>query len=305
MPYFYLVSGLTLASDVQFTTLAPTGVPSTVDLEFIIAEAPPPEPSHWFLERSLPSGRAPFMSTARIGTDYLVRVAGRASFLVSHDGSRIVAHASDGLECDAIEQLLLDVIVPQALQLRGECALHASAVALGDRASAFLGSSGAGKSTLAAALVPPGLLISDDCLALRRSANGLVALPSYASVRLREDSVGQYGSPAALRPASSRMIWKRRLPLQLAQREVPLARVYVLGEGERVRIEELGPFEATEELARQVHRLDPENRTALRAEFEIVTALVATVPVRRLLYPREFTQLTHVVRAITDDQGSG
>jgi len=63
--------------------------------------------------------------------------------------------------------------LPLWLESRGIPVLHASAVAFGDRAVAFVGQSGIGKSTLCAGLVRSGChFVVDDGVPLRKDGNG-------------------------------------------------------------------------------------------------------------------------------------
>lgn len=63
--------------------------------------------------------------------------------------------------------------LPLWLEWRGIQVLHASAVAIGGRAVAFIGSSGHGKSTLCSALVAKGCdFVADDALSVRKTPHG-------------------------------------------------------------------------------------------------------------------------------------
>ncbi len=298
MQFLYSVSGVIVSSPVALSTLTPAPSEATPDVEFALLAQPfPHDVRDWFLVRTEQGAEQVFMSTARVAGGYLIQLAQRYRFWVSRDGKKIVAY-DEGHPVDTIEQLLLDQVLPQALHLRGQCTLHASAVALDGSVTAFVGRSGEGKSTLACALVPPGTLLSDDCLALRREGTGLVALPSYPSVRLRGDSAQQVGRYGALPAASSRMHWKQRLQLPAAERGMPLARVFVLEHAAEFRIEQLDRSTALAELAKHVHRLDPEDRAALQREFELLTELVTRVEVARLGYRRDFALLPEVVQRL-------
>ena len=121
------------------------------------------------------------------------------------------------------------------LSLRGVTLLHASAVAVGDKAIALVGPPGAGKSTTAAAFASAKFpVLSDDIVAIREQDGEFLAQPAYRRLCLWPDSVAAlYGSPDAL-PRLTPSWEKRGLKLdgdyQFEERELPLAAVYMLGE---------------------------------------------------------------------------
>lgn len=296
----YHVDGAVLFSTVELPTLGAQSFASeagaTIQFDVEVSHGPT-QNVEWFVERMPPGFDTPVMSTGRTADGYLVRIRGGADFAVSRDGSRIVAYQA-GLPIDVIEQLLLDQLLPQVLHLRGEPTLHASCVSVGDVAVAFVGRSGDGKSTLASALVPPGKLLADDCLALRRAGSTMLALPSYGSVRLREDSAELTGRRVGLHPASSRTTWKLRLPLPQSASGLPLRRLFLLERAATPRIEAISAGEAFSQLLQHVHRLDPENEHALRREFETLADLTSLVRVCRLGYPRQYATLDEVTRSL-------
>jgi len=76
-----------------------------------------------------------------------------------------------------------------ALFLRGIPVLHATAVAIGDRAVVIAGNSGAGKSTLSAALIKQGAsLLADDLAALYHGDDGYLVQPGFPRIKLYRES---------------------------------------------------------------------------------------------------------------------
>ncbi|MCW6035889.1 hypothetical protein K4A83_06335 [Spirulina subsalsa FACHB-351] len=132
---------------------------------------------------------------------------------------------------------LLGPILGFILRLKGLICLHASAVAIGNQAIAFLGSSGAGKSTTAAAFAQQGYpILADDVVVLTPHQPQFLVQPAYPRLRLWSESVQHlYGSPEHLpRIVPSHPTWhKQYLDLtqpgyQFQPNPLPLKAIYHL-----------------------------------------------------------------------------
>ena len=141
---------------------------------------------------------------------------------ISHDLRTATVHALPGK--DAILPLLLIGSVPAWwLNLRGESILHASAVAIGDEALAFIGASGMGKSTLATLLCSAGAsLVTDDVLRLKQEAGEFHCHWGTGELRLRPNA-----APLTdlFPPANANRSADGRATLLLAPREQMLPRL--------------------------------------------------------------------------------
>ena len=231
-------------------------------------------------------------------------------FLVDADGGEVWASWPDSSTLADATTYLLGPVLGFVLRLRGITCLHASAVAVGDRAIALLGPAQAGKSTTAATFCQMGhSIIADDVVALAERDGTLFAQPAYPQLRLWPDSVELlYGAPDAL-PRLTPSWDKRALDLsqgdgRFQQRPLPLAAIYVLAErrsAPRPRIEGLRGREAIMTLVANTYvgyLLD----AALRAhELESLGRLVSTVPVRRVVAPGEPTQIAQLCHDILSD----
>jgi hypothetical protein len=145
--------------------------------------------------------------------------------------------------------------LPLWLESRGVTVLHASAVARGDAAVAFVGPSGAGKSTLCAELVAAGwAFVADDGLAVEEdAAGGWRCRLGPPWLRLWPSALeGRLGIAAEGLPRVHETLAKRRLPVAPEAAPVAaaprLAAVYVLdrrpeGDGP-ARLAALPPAEA-------------------------------------------------------------
>jgi hypothetical protein len=212
-------------------------------------------------------------------------------FWLDREGTEVWATWPSKLAMEDTATYLLGPILGILLRLRGVTCLHASAVAFGEKAVAFVGSEGAGKSTTAAALARRGLaILSDDVVALAER-NGLFFIhPAYPYLCLWPESVESlYGSRDAL-PQFSANYEKRCLSLgkqelRFAERALPLAAIYILGErrGDPAPlIEELSPQRAFLALVANTFATNTLDSGMRAREFETLARLAPSVPVRAL-----------------------
>ena len=163
-------------------------------------------------------------------------------FIVDRTGTEVWGRWPAASTREDAVTYLLGPVMGFVLRLRGVVCLHASAVALGDRAVLIAGAPEAGKSSTAAAFCRNGhAILSDDVAPIVEAAGALYVQPSYPQLRLWPDSVAAlYGSPSAL-PRLTPTWDKRALDLRTAAGgfqadRLPLAAIYVLDErtgGER------------------------------------------------------------------------
>jgi hypothetical protein len=119
---------------------------------------------------------------------YLVRADGFGSYLIARDGRRV--EMSPGpVAAWRWQRLLTAQVLPIAALAQGLELFHASAVEVDGRVLAITGDSGAGKTTLAAQLMLSGAgFVSDDVLAIEKTAGGLIAHCGPPLMNLREST---------------------------------------------------------------------------------------------------------------------
>lgn len=267
-------------------------------------QAPPDHPAYH--EWTVPDDPArPWMTFHRVADGFLLRFPGLCDFRVSGDGRAARCAPVPGTSEGTCLHLYLNQVRPLMQGRQGKLVFHASAVALGEAAVAFVGESGRGKSTLAAAFAASGApFLTDDGLVLEPGEGGFRVLPSHPSIRLRDDSRaalmgdGAEDDPGAWYAGKLRLPAEARLPH--SDRAMRLGVAYVLGSGEtrEVSLTRLGGTEALVEWMRHAFLIDPEDRPALAAHFAGVTGLADAVPCYRLDFPRRFGDLASVRRAI-------
>ena len=166
--------------------------------------------------------RRTYAAAASEDGGYILRCYDTCDFRVDAGLREVTVHPVRG--ADGVVPVLTAGMLPSfILTLRGETVLHASAVQVGERALAFVGSSGMGKSTVAAIMCADGApLVTDDVLRLdldasrrqppschvgttelriRKSAGALLSLfEESVSVRRTADARSALQVRAATRP---------------------------------------------------------------------------------------------------------
>ena len=117
-------------------------------------------------------------------------------FVLDRGGSALWAQWPASMTLEDTYTYLLGPVLGFLLRQRGVLCLHASLVAVDGQALALLGPVGSGKSTTAAALAQRGCgVLSEDVAPVVPTADGFIAQPGYARIRLwPESSTMLFGS---------------------------------------------------------------------------------------------------------------
>jgi hypothetical protein len=232
-------------------------------------------------------------------------------FVIDRHGRRIWATWPEPLTLEDTATYLVGPVLGFILRLTGTTCLHASAVAVGSRAVAFVGAPGSGKSTTAAAFTKLGYaILSDDIVALSERSGNFVAEPGYPRLNLWPDSASAVCGSADGLPRITPTWDKRYLNLCSDRRRfqpqpLRLAAVYIFGartddpnapfvDGlpvHRGLIELIGNSYAN-------HLLDHRQRAE---EFSVLGHLANALPLRRLIPNADPSLLPQLCRAILDD----
>ncbi|HWO30921.1 MAG TPA: hypothetical protein VNO32_19165 [Candidatus Acidoferrum sp.] len=254
----------------------------------------------------------PALKMWKIGGGDFTRLAyaDGTQFWLNHEGTEVWATWPDQSTIEDTATYLLGPILGRLLRLRGITCLHASAVAFGEKAVAFVGSEGAGKSTTAAALALRGhAVLSDDVVALAQRGGSFFVRPAYPYLCLWPESVESiYGSAEAL-PRFSANYEKRCLSLakqelQFEERTLQLAAIYILGQrrGDPAPlVQEIAPREALLTLVANTFAtniLDPGMRAK---EFETLGRLVPSVPIRQLCAHQDPSRLPDLCDLLSEE----
>ena len=303
----YLAFGGILRAEIEFPELS--AAPATRQPDWTVRVRyghPPIQPLTLAGERSVREERYQLF-TFPGGFRLVYSHAG--TFDISDDGSSIDWYHCDSALPELVRSIILGPAISLALELAGFFCLHGSAVALGDRAVAFVGPKHFGKSTLATALTAAGgRLVSDDLLAVRPGSPAIVR-PGIGSVRLWSDM-------ATTLPLSG--VCDTLIPgvkttatgfaeAALAAMPTRLGAIYVLSpvakemDGRVAWRQLLAPSEGAMALALQTKL--PACLVGLRAagsQLIAAAAVAATVPVWTLHAVRDVSRLEALVRQVIE-----
>jgi hypothetical protein len=136
-----------------------------------------------------PDGAPPAFRLGRAGDELVAEWVGVGTLRASLDGTCSRFSSSPRAAAPHIEERLREHVAALLRHLQGGITFHASSVARGDTALAFLGESGAGKSTLAAKLCADERmeLLADDTTALSLDGGVIRVVPTERHHWLRAD----------------------------------------------------------------------------------------------------------------------
>jgi hypothetical protein len=299
-PYSYSLYGLHLASNLPLSNILPA-VSISTPVELVVNFACLPQ-----ITSSARSGSLIYTSAATSATGEpslriwelpggaFLRLAysDGTEFWIDSSWKTVWAIWSDSSSLEDTLCYFLGPISGLLLRLRGRVCLHASAVELHGACIVFAGCEGAGKSTTAAAFAQLGSpVLSDDIVALVEKEGTFHCHPAYPRVNLWPSSVKLlYGSEEAL-PLIAAGWEKRFLGLgqdgmpKFSERALPLRAIYVFGnpaDASALCVESLSRKDALLGLVANTYAGNFIDAKQRGEEFELLSRLVAEVPVRKV-----------------------
>ena len=216
-----------------------------------------------------------------------------ARFVVNGSTTQMWAEWVAPLTVEDFATYFLGPVMGFVLRRRGLTAMHASSVCIGGHAITLSGEAHAGKSTTAAALALRGVpVLCEDISALYEKSGRVWVESGYPRVCLWPDSVQKLmGTPNAL-PQLTPTWEKCYLPLdgrpaRFEPEHQPLGAVYLFGprseEECAPRVEEISLREALLGLVQNTYMNWILDRTNRAKEFDVLTRMMAYVPVRRVV----------------------
>jgi hypothetical protein len=245
------------------------------------------------------------------GKYYRFCYADQTEFLIDHSGTEIWAKWIEPLTLEDTATYLLGPIMGFVMLLRGVVCLHASAVAIRDEAIAFFGPAGAGKSTTAAAFSNRGYsVLAEDVMTLDDRQDHFLVRPAYPCIRLWPAAVkALYGTETSLPKLTPN--WDKCFldltarPEQFQRQPLRLTAIYYLDER---RDDPAAPFiEAVDRaeglivLLANTYSSKLMNKAMRAREFELLTRVLANVPVRRVSPHADAARIPELCDAILKD----
>jgi hypothetical protein len=218
----------------------------------------------------------------------LLELPPSGEFLLDPAAVRVTVRLGDDDEA-LREHRIVSSAVCTLLAMRSDLVLHASAVAVGDRAVLFCGPTGRGKSTLALTLGEAGYaVLGEDGVAIDLEQGAPVAFPGARGIRVR--SLGADGS---------RRTDLVEDPPPGEPPPCPVAAVVLLGErGGTLTVE---PLPAARALALLTPNLTHSGgRGAIAAAFGRLARLLGTVPAFRASLPEDLDSLPAAAAGLLD-----
>lgn len=315
----HLVYGLHLRSNQPIPGLAALPVALRADVQVWLGSLPQwkddvlAAAQSWYVAPERDESGELLLRAWRIADGQYFRLlyADGTEFVLDRRGTQVWAVWPESLTVEDTATYLLGPVLGFLLRLRGVTCLHASAVAMGDRAVALLGPAGAGKSTTAAAFAQSGhRVLSDDVAALGECGEDFLVQPAYPRVRLWPSSVSiLYGAGDAL-PRLTPTWDKRYLDLyadgaRFQEQPLPLAAVYILGERcdrpTAPYVEAVSSNEALMSLVANTYTSYLLDKAMRAREFRTLGRVLKRVPVRRVVPHADPSRLSRLCAVIRDD----
>jgi hypothetical protein len=212
-----------------------------------------------------------------------------ADFEIDGAGQR-VTYYRDPAARDLVAILIAGSVVAYLLSSAGRLVLHASAVEVDGAALGFVGFSGQGKTTVATLLCAEGYpLVTDDLLPVDPGPEGVTCTPAGIELRVRDkvEALLERFSSGAVR---GRTLDDRHAvaPLATSAERLRLAALVIPWPDRTtssVSARRLPPGEAALLLARCQRIEGWRAPSQLRAQFNSISAVVASVPVFEMQVP--------------------
>ncbi len=299
--FSYLAYGLRLEADVSIPGLLESPPTAEPDLRIWLGskpawvpECPPTPESTWYVSPEKEDGGRPSLVVEQLalGAYFRLTYSDGTVFVLDRDATRLWATWPPPFVLEDTVTYLVGPVIGFVQRIRGITCLHASAVAVAEKAVALMGAPGAGKSTTAAAFARSGYaVLTDDVVPLHPHGDSFLVHPGYPRVCLWPVAVQALcGAPDVL-PFLTPNWPKCYLTLggeshRFHTAPLPLSAIYLLGERTSdPRAPWVEPVPAAAGMMALVkntymsYLLDKERRAR---EFDLLGRLLERVPLREV-----------------------
>lgn len=318
--YQYRLYGLNVSSSRKINLLTEEHF-AHADLEvewFVSNEETPDRKADWkrvsteFLDQieNISLWESDFENKKLTNVRFSIETEQNINFLTDESRRRLQIYHDETLAENDLDSLFVGPVLGFTLRLREIVCLHSSVVGINGKAIAFLGHSSSGKSTIAAALAEAGAeILSDDIAVLQQDAAGFLVQAGYSKVRLRPKAAEFFSE----NPASLPIVYTSRESRYFSLEEtgifhsgpLPLAAIYLLGE---ISDDYLEPFvrpasshEKLLDLIKNTSGSYVVTGKLRAAEFEVLSKIATTIPIRRLHYAHDVKTLPRQCEIILED----
>ncbi len=265
------------------------------------------------LGMSTNDANTPFFTIKNIFNDEYIHIqyTTGVEFLLTSDGSKIWGRWNNIFTTCDLPLYIQGPILAYTLRLKNHVCIHASAIVINGSAYGFAGFSGSGKSTLAAAFACAGYtILTDDILPIREDKDLFWASPGYPQLRLYQKKLPWLEKQDEELPLLTQTWEKRFLDLnksnhQFCNHPVPLAALYILDwntiEKKSIEILEVNSVEKMIRLAPLTYGSSYLNTMMIRREFEVLSQISKTIPVRRVQPVKDQMKIQDLVDKLIDD----
>src|SRR5690242_13445968 len=242
------------------------------------------------------------------GMYYRFSYADETEFLVDRAGTEVWARWSAPLTLVDTATDLLGPVMGFVMLRRGVVCLHASAIAVDDKAIALLGPAGAGKSTTAAAFSNRGYsIMAEDVVTLDDRGDHFLVRPAYPCIRLWPASVvALFGDDECLPRLTPN--WDKRyldLTQKFPQEPVALTAIYHLDTRrdsvEAPHIKAVDKSDGLMSLIANTYATKLMDKEMRAREFELLTRVSHNVPLRRVTPHSDTSKIPLLCDRILED----
>jgi hypothetical protein len=268
----------------------------------LVVLSPDSEPEFGSAERHLvlsaPDG-SPVAYGWRIEDDHWLSLSDIATFRFQPGSDTVLGYAKGDADATAITEAFLNHALPIAIQvaLRRQ-ALHASAVLSPGGVAVFCGGSHSGKSTIAHGLSRRGhALWADDVVAFAtQEVSGVKSLRVPFKPNLRPASADYFRQERRGQSPARTAEWDMAPVSFLCLLQVQPHAIMT----EEISIKRLSPSQAFLPLVNHAWTFEPLSPKAKRQMISDYLEIVASAPVFRLCYQKDFVVLPRVLDAIEE-----